>query len=53
MFAMEIVMHIEEILGYRIPADKLDMKSFRTLGSLTQLVCSLHSEADNLEGEEQ
>ena len=52
MFAMEIVMHIEEILGFRIPANRLDMKSFRTLGSITQLVCSLRDEAGNLEGEE-
>ena len=45
-------MHIEEILGFRIPANRLDMKSFRTLGSITQLVCSLRDEAGNLEGEE-
>ena len=45
LFAMELVVHIEQTFGVTIEGDDLNLENFRTIGAMSDMVSRLRSTA--------
>jgi methoxymalonate biosynthesis acyl carrier protein len=45
LFAMELVVHIEQTFGVTIEGDELNLENFRTIGAMSDMVSRLRSTA--------
>ena len=43
LFAMELVLYLEQTFGITIDGDNLTLANFRTVASMTELVCMLRN----------
>lgn len=46
LFAMELVLFVEDSFGRTVPDSELDLANFRTIGAITALVHRLSNTAD-------